>query len=107
MPKYLLKVRYTPEGLQGVLRDGGAARHSAAQKLAQSAGGSVESFHFAFGDDDAYLICDLPDNQAAARVALTVSSTGRLAVSTVPLLTVAELDAVAAAKKPEYTPPGA
>ncbi len=107
MPKYLLKVRYRPEGLQGVLRDGGAARHSAAQELAKSVGGSLESFHFAFGDDDAYLICDLPDNQAAASVAMTVSASGRVAVSTVPLLTVAELDAVAAAKKPEYAPPGA
>jgi len=106
MPKYLLKVRYTGDALQGVMRDGGSARRTAAQDLAKSVGGSVESFHFAFGDDDAYVICDLPDNRAAASIALTVSATGRLAISTVPLLTVEEIDAIAAGSKPTYVPPG-
>ena len=62
MPKYLLKVRYTGDGIQGVLRDGGSARRAAAQDLAKSVGGSIESFYFAFGEEDAYVICDLPDN---------------------------------------------
>jgi uncharacterized protein with GYD domain len=106
MPKYLLKVRYTGDGIQGVIRDGGSARRAAAQELAKSGGGSVESFHFAFGDDDAYVICDLPDNRAAASIALTVSATGRLAISTVPLLTVEEIDAIASGTKPTYVPPG-
>jgi len=66
----------------------------------------VESFHFAFGDDDAYLICDLRDNRAAASIAVTVSATGRVAISTVPLLTVEEIDAIAAGSKPTYVPPG-
>jgi uncharacterized protein with GYD domain len=106
MPKYLLKVRYTGDGIQGVLRDGGSARRAAAQDLAKSVGGSIESFYFAFGEDDAYVICDLPDNRAAASIALTVSATGRLAVTTVPLLTVDEIDAIAAGNKLTYTPPG-
>jgi len=106
MPKYLLKVRYTGDGIQGVLRDGGSARRTAAQDLAKSVGGSIESFYFAFGEDDAYVICDLPDNRAAASIALTVSATGRLAVTTVALLTVDEIDAIAAGNKLTYTPPG-
>jgi uncharacterized protein with GYD domain len=106
MPKYLLKVRYTGDGIQGVLRDGGSARRAAAQDLAKSVGGSIESFYFAFGEEDAYVICDLPDNRAAASIALTVSATGRLAVTTVPLLTVDEIDAIAAGNKLTYTPPG-
>jgi uncharacterized protein with GYD domain len=106
MPKYLLKVRYTGDGIRGVLRDGGSARRAAAQDLAKSVGGSIESFYFAFGEEDAYVICDLPDNRAAASIALTVSATGRLAVTTVPLLTVDEIDAIAAGNKLTYTPPG-
>jgi uncharacterized protein with GYD domain len=106
MPKYLLKVRYTGDGIQGVLRDGGSARRAAAQDLARSVGGSIESFYFAFGEEDAYVICDLPDNRAAASIALTVSATGRLAVTTVPLLTVDEIDAIDAGNKLTYTPPG-
>ena len=106
MAKYLLKVRYTADGIQGVLRDGGSPLRAAADDLAQAVGGSIESFHFAFGDDDAYVICDLPDNKSAATVAMTVSSSGRIEISTVPLLTVEEVDAIAAGSKPAYTPPG-
>jgi uncharacterized protein with GYD domain len=106
MPKYLLKVRYTGDGIQGVMRDGGSARRAAAQDVAKAVGGAVESFHFAFGDEDAFVICDLPDNKAAATLAMTVSASGRVAISTVPLLTVDEVDAIAAGSKPAYTPPG-
>jgi uncharacterized protein with GYD domain len=107
MPKYLFKARFTAEAMEGVMIAGGSARRSAADDLAKTLGGAVESYHFAFGDDDAYVICDLPDNKAAATLAMTVSASGRVAVTTVPLLTVDDLDAIASGPKPEYTPPGA
>jgi uncharacterized protein with GYD domain len=106
MAKYLLKVRYSPDGIGGVMKDGGSARRTAADDIAKSVGGSVESFYYAFGDDDAYAICDLPDNKAAATVAMTVTSSGRVSISTVPLLTVDEMDAIAAGTKLSYRPPG-
>ena len=106
MPKYLLKVQYTGEGLAGVMQEGGSARRAAADQLAKSVGGSVETFHFAFGDTDAYLICDLPDNKAAARIAMTVSASGRVAITTVPLLTVEDVDDIAAGSQVEYVAPG-
>jgi uncharacterized protein with GYD domain len=106
MPKYLFKVRYTGEGLEGVMNAGGSARRAVADDLAKNLGGEVESFHFAFGDDDAFVICDLPDNKAAATLAMTVSSSGRVAVSTVPLITVDEVDAIASGSRLEYAPPG-
>jgi uncharacterized protein with GYD domain len=106
MPKYLLKVKYTGEGLAGVMKEGGTARRAAAEQLAKSVGGSIESFHFAFGDSDAYVICDMPDNNAAARVALTVSASGRVAITTVPLLTLDEVDEIAAGTRIEYAAPG-
>ena len=106
MPKYLLKVKYSGEGLEGVMKDGGSARRAAADDIAKAVGGSIESFHFAFGEDDAYVICDLPDNKAAATLAMTVSSSGRVSITTVPLITVDEVDAIAAGRKVEYSPPG-
>jgi uncharacterized protein with GYD domain len=106
MPKYLFKVRYTGEGLEGVMSAGGSARRAVADDLAKNLGGSLECFHFAFGEDDAYVICELPDNRAAATLAMTVSSSGRVAITTVPLLTVDEVDAVASGTKLEYSPPG-
>jgi uncharacterized protein with GYD domain len=106
MPKYLFKVRYEAEGLEGVMTGGGTARRAVADDLAKNLGGSIEVYYFAFGEDDAYAIADLPDNQAAARLAMTVSSSGRLSVTTVPLLTVDEVDAIAEGQRLEYTPPG-
>jgi len=105
MPKYLLEVSYTLDGIRGVAAQGGSARKAAAQAAAKSAGGKVESFHFAFGGTDVYVIADLPDNTAAAALAMTVTAGGGATVRTVVLLTPDEVDA-AAQKTVKYTPPG-
>jgi uncharacterized protein with GYD domain len=106
MAKYLLKARFSAEGLGGVMKEGGSARRKVAEELAAAVGGSLECYYFAFGEDDAFVICDLPDNQAAAKVAMTVSATGRVSVTTIPLLTVDQVDEIAAGSRLEYTPPG-
>jgi uncharacterized protein with GYD domain len=106
MPKYLLKVNYSPSGVTGVLKEGGGARHDAAKQLIESLGGSMESFYFAWGDTDVFLVADMPDAASAAAAALTVSGSGAATVSTTPLLTAADVDA-AAQKHGDYRPPGA
>jgi uncharacterized protein with GYD domain len=105
MPKFLFVAEYSPEGVKGLLAEGGTARRDAIEKLAASVGGSLESFHFAFGADDAFVVCDLPDNTAAAAIGLTVGASGKAAVRTVALLTPEEVDA-AAKQSPTYRPPG-
>jgi uncharacterized protein with GYD domain len=105
MPKYLLEVDYTLQGVKALLEKGGSARKTAAQAAVKSVGGKVESFHFAFGGTDAYVVMDVPDNQSAAAVALTVSAGGGATVRTVVLLTPDELDE-ASAKTVTYRPPG-
>ena len=106
MPKYLWKVSYTAQGAQGVLREGGTGRQTAVAKMVEDLGGSVECFYFAFGEDDAYVIADLPDNATAAAVSMTVGAAGAVQITTVPLLGVDEVDA-AAAKSIGYRAPGA
>ena len=76
MPKYLVQASYTVEGVKGVRSAGGTSRRDAVAKLAESLGGTLESFHFAFGETDAFVILDLPDNQSAAAASLAVSATG-------------------------------
>jgi len=105
MPKYLLQSNYTIDGVRGVLAKGGSARKSAAQAAAKSVGGKIDSFYFAFGGTDVYLIADLPDNEAAAALALTVSAAGGAAVKTTVLITADQIDD-AVAKTVKYTPPG-
>ena len=105
MPKYLLEVNYTLEGLKGVMKDGGAKRKAAAASAAKSAGGKVDAFYFAFGGTDVFVIADFPDNQSAAALALAVSSAGGASVKTTVLLTTDEIDA-ATGKEVKYRPPG-
>ena len=105
MPKYLLQTNYTAEGVKGVLAKGGSARRASAQAGAESLGGSLEAFYFAFGSTDVFAIVDLPDNAAAAALALTVSGSGAVTVNTTVLLTPEEIDAAAQAQV-KYTAPG-
>jgi|SRR5829696_4233466 uncharacterized protein with GYD domain len=105
MPKYLIEASYSLEGVKGVQSGGGSSRRDAVAKVAESVGGRMESFYFAFGDHDVYTIVDLPDNESAAAVALTVNAAGGASIRTVVLLTPEEVDA-AAKRSVEYRPPG-
>jgi uncharacterized protein with GYD domain len=105
VPKFLLEVSYSVEGVQGILAKGGTARKAAAAALVKSAGGKLDAIYFAFGSTDVFAIADFPDNAAAASAALTVSASGGATVKTTVLLTPEEIDA-AAGKKVKYTPPG-
>jgi uncharacterized protein with GYD domain len=105
MAKYLFEVRYTAEGAKGVAREGGSGRRAAAAKLTEGLGGKLETFYFAFGDVDAYVIVDYPDNVAAAAAALAVNQTGTVTVKTVVLIPPEDMDK-AGKKSVEYRPPG-
>jgi uncharacterized protein with GYD domain len=96
MAKYLAIITYTAEGLKGLMAKGGTARVEASRELVASAGGSLESFYFALGTDDAYIVCDLPDNVAAAAAAMSAAATGMVVNRMVALLTADEVDRAAA-----------
>ena len=106
MAKYLFTGSYTPEGAQGVLAEGGTGRRDATERVVASVGGTVESYYFAFGSDDFYLIADLPGHAAAAAGALTAAASGAIRVRTTVLITPEEVDA-AAKLSPDYRAPGA
>ena len=105
MAKYLIEANYTPQGVKGVQSGGGSSRRDAIAQMVEGVGGKLESLYFAFGERDVYVIVDLPDNESAAAVALTVNSAGGAAVRTVVLLTPEEVDA-AAQRSVDYRPPG-
>ena len=105
MAKFLVIANYSPEGIKGVLSTGGTARVDAVKEAVKSLGGTVESFYFGFGVDDAYVVIDLPDNAAAASLAMAVSSTGLAATRVVVLLAPGEVDE-AAKRQVAYRPPG-
>jgi uncharacterized protein with GYD domain len=106
MARFLIEATYTVDGLRGLLKEGGSGRAEAVRKLAESVGGRVESFDFGFGEHDAYVLCELPDNKSAAAVAVAVSASGAAATRTVVLLTPAEIDQ-AITQAADYRAPGA
>jgi uncharacterized protein with GYD domain len=105
VPKYLLEVSYNADGVKGLVKDGGSKRRAVADTLLQSLGGKIESFYYAFGDTDVFVIADLPDNGAAAAASLALAGSGAVTNKITVLLTPAEIDA-AVKKSGTYTPPG-
>ena len=105
MPKYLLEANYVGEGVKGLLKEGGSGRQAAVKNLFESMGGKMEAFYFAFGKRDVYVIGELPDNTAAAALALAVNAGGSATCKTTVLMTPDEVD-VAVKKKADYRAPG-
>jgi uncharacterized protein with GYD domain len=105
MPKYLVDATYTRDGVAGVLAAGGSSRRDAIAEMAAGMGGELECFYFAFGERDAVVIFDAPDNEAAAAVAMAVNASGGAVVKTTVLLTPDQVDE-ASRRTVEYRPPG-
>ena len=105
MPKYLMVGSYSVEGAKGLLKDGGSKRRKVAEAAVKSVGGTVESFYFAFGEHDLYIILDVPDNVSIAAASLTISAAGGFRARTIVLLTPEEIDQ-ATKKTTNYQPPG-
>lgn len=105
VPRFLFKANYTLDGLQGLMKEGGTGRKKAVETLATSLGGHLVSIDYAFGDTDTYVICELPDDQAAAAASLRITATGMATVSTVRLLDPTQIDE-AVDRQLEYRAPG-
>jgi uncharacterized protein with GYD domain len=65
----------------------------------------MEAFYLAFGEHDAVVLADLPDNASATAFSLTVSKSGLVRTTTTPLLSVEEADR-ALEKKVSFRAPG-
>lgn len=105
MPKFMIKASYNAEGVKGIVKEGGTARRDAINKLIVSLGGQIEAFYFAYGDNDAFVIVDLPDTSTALAISLAVNATGAVRCNTMPLITAEEMDA-ARSRTVAYKVPG-
>jgi len=105
MPKYLIAGSYSADGLKGLQRDKASGRRTAVTSAVEGAGGKLEGLYYALGEDDVYLIVDLPDNVSAAAFGIAVSAAGLVHTRTTALMTVEEVDQ-ALAKSVNYRAPG-
>jgi uncharacterized protein with GYD domain len=105
MPKFLIKASYNADGVRGLIKEGGSKRRAVVQKLVEGMGGKLEAFYYAYGEDDAVIIADLPDAGAGLAISLSVNASGAVRLATTPLITPEEIDA-ASKKTIDYKAPG-
>lgn len=105
MAKYLWEGSYTVQGTHGLLKEGGSSRKQTMTELVRKMGGTIESFYFAFGGTDFFVVVDLPDSASAAALSLAVNQAGAVQMRTHVLLTPEEIDQ-AAKKTVAYRAPG-
>jgi uncharacterized protein with GYD domain len=105
MTTYLVTASFSPEGVRGLLKEGGTSRRATIGEMIRGLGGTLEGFYFAFGKNDVYAIAQLPDNATAAAVSLAINATGAVHSSVVVLITPEEIDA-ATKKTVGYRAPG-
>jgi uncharacterized protein with GYD domain len=107
MPMYLTKFSYTPATWARLIKNP-EDRRVAAKRYIEGVGGRLHGFWYAFGDHDAYIVWEAPDNVAMAATAITISAGGALSsLQTTVLLTVEEtLAALQKTSSITYRPPG-
>ncbi len=105
MAKFLIQASYTPEGTQGLLREGGTSRRAVVADMVQRLDGKLEAFYYGYGDADVYAIVDMPDETSAVAVSMIVNASGAVSLSTTPLLTTEQIDE-ACRRSIDYRPPG-
>jgi uncharacterized protein with GYD domain len=105
MPRYMIEASYTPQGAQGLIKEGGSHRRAFVEGWIKSAGGRMETFDYAFGTNDLYAVCELPDVASAMALSLAVNAAGGVKLRLIPLVSIEDMDA-AAKKQTGYRPPG-
>jgi len=105
MPKFLIKGSYTAEGLKGLKKDKASGREKAIAAACKGLGGKVDAVYYALGDDDVFVVVDMPSHVQVSSLCVAVGASGMVSTRTVPLLTVAEMDK-ALGEGAKYRPPG-
>ena len=78
MPKYLISASYTVDGLKGLEKETASGRQRTVAAAVAALGGKLDCLYYALGEDDVYLIVDMPDNASAGSIGLAFSATGRV-----------------------------
>ena len=107
MPLYLGRFSYTTDAMKALLSQP-QDRSAAAREVAESLGGKLLGFWYAFGEFDAVFLMEAPDNASAAALAMAVGAGGALSeLETTVLLDMDEAqDAMRKAAAATYRPPG-
>ncbi len=106
MPYYMYQVSYTPEAWAGLAKRP-QDRARAIRPIIRDLKGRLTSFYLAFGEYDAVVIAEMPDDETAAALSIAATAGGAVkAIKTTPLMTVQQgMRAMRKAGKAGYRPP--
>ncbi len=109
MSIYMYQATYSVEAVKALIANP-HDRTSAARAVAEACGGTLIGAWMAFGENDVVVIADMPDDEAMAALAMTITATGATASGkTTKLLSMDQaLDAMTRAQTAaaSYPPPG-
>jgi uncharacterized protein with GYD domain len=107
MPLYLGRFSYTNDAMRALVSEP-QDRSAAAREVAESLGGKLLGFWYAFGEFDGVFLMEAPDNASAAALAMAVGAGGALSdIETTVLLDMDEAqEAMRKAASATYRPPG-
>ena len=80
MARYIMLTNWTEQGIKNVKES--PKRLDAAKALAKKLNGEIVEFYMTTGAHDMVLILDAPDDEAAAKFALSVGSGGNIRTTT-------------------------
>jgi uncharacterized protein with GYD domain len=108
MAKYAVLFGLTGQAIQRFVAQP-SDRAAVVRGLAESVGGSLESYYWMFGQYDGLAIVELPDSQTAAAVSLAATGSGAFTrFETHELIEAGDLAQIAErARQIIYQPPGA
>ena len=76
MTTYILLISWTQKGIENI-KDG-PDRLDAAKKMFQSMGAELKEFYLVTGQYDMVVICEVPDDETAVKLALSIGSKGSI-----------------------------
>ena len=80
MATYILLVNYTEQGIKAIKES--PKRVDGVRNLAQKLGGKMDDLYLTMGAFDIVAISEFPDDEAAAKFALTLNSLGNVRTTT-------------------------
>lgn len=86
MPLYMYQLAYTAESWAAQLKNPQNRIKTVGKTAAEAVGGKLVDGWYCFGDFDAILVLDLPDNEAMTGIALAVGAGGAIKASKTTVL---------------------
>ena len=88
MPTYISLIQYTQQGVEKIKES--PARLDHAKKGYEAAGGKIKDFFLVMGEYDIVIVAELPNDEAVARLTLTLASSGNIRTRTMRAFNEAE-----------------